>query len=299
MNENPDGIPADANKRKFTGIWIPAEIWEDPNIPGLAKMLYAEISSFGGAGCWKKSDELREPLGVSAETFQKLCRQLREAGYITERRAFGRIIRQSTLGFHHQQEIPGDEQPEIPANEHQEIPGVHKEYSKNKERTHKGDETVADKSPKQYGREDINEIVDLWESETGTSIKGDVNQRRQVYNLIRKHGAEATKALVMLAGEARRSGDQFAPQIATPSDLTGKFSKLERLRLWDNRRKLARPFGQSTPASAILPPPAMNADEWDRRYGADSISDEERAEVSQRFKEARKTLPFLNKGGEK
>lgn len=295
MNNNPDGIPADANKRKFTGIWIPAEIWEDANIPGLAKMLYAEISSFGGAGCWKKSDELREPLGVSAETFQKLCRQLREAGYITERRAFGRIIRQSTLGFYHQQEIPADEHQENPGDEHTEKPGVQLEYSKNKERIHTGDETVADES-KSYGREDINEIVALWESETGTSLKGQQNQRRQIYNLLRRHGYEATIALVKLVGESRRVHDQFAPQIATPADLTGKYSKLERLRLWDERRKLGRPFGQQgNPQPARIPRP-FDPNEWDRHY---EISDEERAEVSQRFKEARKTLPFLNKGGQK
>lgn len=277
MNDTPDGIPADAYKRKFTGIWIPAEIWEDKTIPGLAKMLYAEISSFGASGCWKKSDELREPLGVSAETFQKLCRQLREAGYITERRAFGRIIRQSTLGFHHQQEIPGDEQPENPADEHQEIPGVHKEYRKNIERT-KGDESPA------YGREDINEIIDLWESETGITIKGDANQRRQVYNLIRKHGHEATKALVRRVGAMRRVHDQFAPQILKPGDLTGKYSKLERLEAWESRHQ------DQQPQVVIIPKLYQPAPERE-------ISDEERAEVSQRFKEARKTLPFLKKKG--
>jgi hypothetical protein len=51
MNEQLNGIPADANERKFIGIWIPAEIWLDPNLTGLAKMLYAEIASFGDRGC--------------------------------------------------------------------------------------------------------------------------------------------------------------------------------------------------------------------------------------------------------
>lgn len=279
MNNDTQSIPRDANIRKFTGIWIPAEIWEDANLPGLAKMLYAEIGSFGDAGCWKRSDELREPLGVSAETFQKLCRQLREAGYITERRAFGRIIRQSSLGFAHRREIPADEHQEIPGDEQPEIPGVHKEYSKSKERTYNGEATP---KAEEFGRTDINELAKLWESEVSVAITTQAD-RRQLYNIIRKYGPEGAQELVRRIGASRRSGDRFAPQILLPRDIVGKYSKLPKLEAWEAR--------QPKQEQAFYQPPAMP-----EYSGAFEVqSDEEREKVSQMMKEARQRLGFAKK----
>ena len=96
-----------------------------------------------------------------------------------------------------------------------------------------------------YGREDINELAELWEAQTGIAIKGQKQQRYALANLIKSRGYEATKALVMAVGDTRRVNDRFAPQIATPRELTGKYSKLERLLLWQERNKLAHPFGQA------------------------------------------------------
>lgn len=284
-NEHPDG-------ELMRYVVITQDLLGASDLNANEKIVLAYISSF--KEYYAANESAGAFLGLSTRIVERAKQKLTRLGYI---RIIKKTGRGNVYAFNLERlaKIGGADSPKMADQTRQNWRTEIKEEIK--DLNSKGDETVADESPKQYGREDINEIVDLWESETGTSIKGQQNQRRQVYNLIRKHGAEATKALVMLVGEARRSGDQFAPQIATPSDLTGKYSKLERLRLWDNRRKLARPFGQSTPAPAILPPPAMSADEWDRRYGVDSISDEERAEVSQRFKEARKTLPFLKKGG--
>ena len=39
-------------------------------IPALARALYGEIASYGKSGCGGKTEELREPLGVSEKTFQ-------------------------------------------------------------------------------------------------------------------------------------------------------------------------------------------------------------------------------------
>ena len=294
MNEQLNGIPADANERRFTGIWIPAEIWLDPNLTGLAKMLYAEIASFGDRGCWKKSDELREPLGISSDTFQRICRQLKDGGYITERRAFGRIVRKTTLGFYSSTENPhrpqntADEQPQKPADEQPQIPGVHKEYSKNKERTHINDAEASPESEKsaEYGRQDINAMVERWSDEI-SDIKDDKNQRRQIYNLIRKYGEAGTIGLIYRIVAMQTTGDQYAPLILKPSDLTGKYSKLAKLEAWEQRQAEA-PKLASAPSSWFQRPPEY-----------EEISDEERAIVSQRFKEARKSLPFLNKEGKK
>lgn len=310
INQNYDGIPQDAEKRKFEGIWIPAEIWLDENINGHERLLYAEIASFGSRGCWKKSEELMKLLGVGREAFQRTCRNLRERGYITEKRMFGRIVRTTTLAFcssdgnRHQSENQAVHQAVSPTDEQAVSPTVQKEYTKEYTKV-KGDESVAEgvenSEKKQYGREDINELVDLWQAETGIDIKGQQNQRRQLYNLLRKYGADGTKALVRRVGNAIRSGDRFAPQIATPSDLTGKYSKLARLDMWETRNQLARPFGQGSAPQEDRPTPEyLRGGIPDYNGAFIPVSDEEHEKVSQMFKEARKTLPFLQKkGGQK
>ena len=287
-DQNYDGIPVDADKRKFTGIWIPAEIWLDAEISALAKLLYAEIASFGDRGCWKKSEELMEPLGIGRVLFQKLCRELNQGGYISEKRKFGRIVRTSTLAFQSSARKPHQckKQPvhqALSCTDEQAVSRtVHKEYTKDYCSKEQGDANIAEpveKSKNEYGRADLNELEALWEHETGISIKGQQNQRRQLTNLVRKYGCEATKTLVRRVGVAIRSRDRFAPQIATPSELTGKFSKLQRLELWENRNKVARPFGNH-------PTPQMP----DYNGAWDEKSDEERAEVSAMMREFRAKL---------
>ena len=309
IDQNYEDIPKDAEKRTFNGIFIPAEIWLDENINGHERLLYAEIASFGKKGCWKRSEELMKLLGVGREAFQKTCRNLRERGYISEKRMFGRIVRTSTLTFcstvgnSHQSENQAVHQAVSPADEQAVSPAVQKEYTKEYTKV-KGDDNVAEgveNSKKEYGRADVNELAELWESETGISIKGQQNERRQLYNLLRKYGYEATKTLVRRVGTANRSGDRFAPQIAVPSDLTGKYSKLPKLELWESRRENSRPFGQGSEAQDDRPVPSyLRGGIPDYNGAFIPVSDEEHAKVSQMFKEARKTLPFLQKkGGQK
>lgn len=287
MNQNEiTGIPIDAEKRKFTGIWIPAEIWQDDSLPALAKMLYAEIASFGERGCWKKSEELMKPLNIGRACFQNLCRALRDGGYITEQRKFGRIVRTITLGFSsaqktHQCEKQAVHQAEWRADEQAVSQAVHKEYTKEYVSKETRDKNVADDVEKSFGRADINELVEMWQNETGIDIKGQQNQRRQLYNLTRKYGLEKTKRIIEQVGKATRSGDRYAPLITTPSDLTGRFEKLSKLVMWHNRNQIARPFGNN---QAITPAPAMamasmKHDLPDYGGAFDVQSDEEREKV--------------------
>lgn len=143
-------IPKGVEKREFTGVWIPKEILDDSNLKAVDKILYAEISSFGQKGCWKKSEDLRNLTGVGVDAFRESCKRLRLGGYITEKRSFGRIIRTTTLGFsskekpitneeenpcverggfYHRSGNPCDEQRENPCVEQRENPRVHIENS--------------------------------------------------------------------------------------------------------------------------------------------------------------------------
>lgn len=278
------GIPADAKERIFTGIWIPAEIWLDNNLPPLAKILYAEIASFGRRGCWKKSEELMEPLGIKSTTFQQLCRMLRDGGYITEQRKFGRVVRTTTLGFAspqnlHQCKKRGDEHHKICGDEQAVSRGVQKEYTKEYISNEIRDDVADGPVENSFGREDINELVELWERETGVSIKGQTNQRRQLYNLTRKYGLDKTRGVIKLAGQAAKSSDRYAPIIATPSELTGRYEKLSKLRLWYMRNKATQPT--NTTVAAIKREGADYNGAWE------DPGDEERAKVREMFKQAR------------
>lgn len=278
------GIPADAKERKFTGIWIPAEIWLDDNLPALAKLLYAEIAGFGKRGCWKKSEELMQPLGIKSTTFQQLCKLLRDRGYIVEQRMFGRIVRTTTLSFAspqnlHQRKKRGDEHHKICGDEQAVSRGVHKEYTKEYISNEIRGENVAEPVGNSFGREDINELAELWEHETGVSIKGQQNQRRQLYNLTRKYGLDKTRGIIKLTGRAAKSQDRYAPIIATPSELTGRFEKLSKLRLWYMRNKTTQPT--NTTVAAIKREGADYNGAWD------DPGDAERARVREMFKQAR------------
>lgn len=158
-------------------------------------------------------------------------------------------------------------------------------YNKDKIKEKEKGNSSVEKSKKEYGRADINELEDLWESETGISIKGQQNQRRQLYNLLRKYGSDAIKTLIRRVGVATRSRDRFAPQIAMPSDLTGKYSKLTKLQMWENRNKYARPFGSPAPVPVSKGIPDYNG-AWDEQ------SDEERAKVSEMMRQAKQKMGF-------
>lgn len=275
-NDHPDG-----ELRRY--VVITQDLLGASDLNANEKLVLAYISSFDEF--YASNASTGEFLGLSERIVERAKQKLTRLDYI-------RIIKQTGRGNIYSFNLlrlaknGGADSPKLADQTSQKWRTEIKEEIKEKII---GDESVADE-PKSYGREDINEIIDLWESETGITIKGDANQRRQVYNLIRKHGHEATKALVRRVGAMRRVNDQFAPQILTPADLTGKYSKLSRLEAWENRHQEQHP-------QVVIIPKRFDNDEYDRKYGR--ISDEERAEVSQRFKEARKTLPFLQKGGKK
>lgn len=90
--------------------------------------------------------------------------------------------------------------------------------------------------PQQFGNPDVNAMLDAWAEATGFDLKNQKMERYAMSGLIKSHGLDATKALVERVKRARRSDDRFAPQIAKPSQLRGKYSKLEALTMWEERQ---------------------------------------------------------------
>lgn len=109
-------------------------------------------------------------------------------------------------------------------------------------------------APKRYGSAEINDLLDLWAQETGFSHHGVKMERYAISGLLRQYGSEATKALIRRVGRATRSRDRFAPQIAKPSQLRGKYEKLTALTVWENRKDL--PSGDGPDLRKLYETPA-------------------------------------------
>lgn len=149
-----------------------------------------------------------------------------------------------------------------------------------------------DESPKRYGNADINEILDLWEEATGFSHHSEKRERFAANNLLRKFGLEATKALVKRVEAARRSDDQFAPQIAKPSQLMGKYEKLTALTMWEERtakREEAERANDNTPDFRKL---YANPEAAHYYHDCRPSTPEEKAEVHRKAEEIKKKLPW-------
>jgi hypothetical protein len=110
-----------AQKREFTGVWIPKEIILDERLKPIDKILYAEIACF--EECYKKQSELLKICGVGAKAFQASCRRLTKFGYMAQCRKFGRVYRKSTFSTPNGR----DEQSQKGADEQSQKGAVHLE----------------------------------------------------------------------------------------------------------------------------------------------------------------------------
>lgn len=91
----------------------------------------------------------------------------------------------------------------------------------------------------EFGNADVNEALERWCEATGYDLKSNKYERRAIFNLLRRKDINALgglKVLLKLVKEASGIDSQFAPRIVKPSELGGKYSKLERLLEWSKRK---------------------------------------------------------------
>lgn len=137
-------------------------------------------------------------------------------------------------------------------------------------------------TPKRYGNAEVNDALDLWEHETGFDHHSTKAERYAIAGLIKQHGYEATKALIKRVGIATRSRDRFAPQIAKPSQLRGKYSKYEALVQWERRQDYRDPDQPNlqklyeTPREYAEPQPEDNTTYEQRHANAEAIREQYR-----------------------
>jgi hypothetical protein len=86
--------------------------------------------------------------------------------------------------------------------------------------------------PETVPKEQIDEMLSLWEAEIGYAIKSETSNRRAIASLIREHGREG---LIKLIGGAKLAlDDQYAPRI---SDFVSLRRKENDLMIWGRKRQ--------------------------------------------------------------
>ena len=71
-------------EREFKGVWIPREVWLNPDLSLTEKALLAEIDSFTGDGkaFYKSNETIQEEYKVSRPTISKALKKLEGLGFI-------------------------------------------------------------------------------------------------------------------------------------------------------------------------------------------------------------------------
>lgn len=267
---NQREMEQEALRRTF--IQIPMEIFYDSRLTPNDKIIYGRINTFDEF--FESRAHTAELLAVSTKQVQRSVAKLLELGYIEFVHNDGRENRYRATEAPLRQlrmeralkvrGIPTDTRPDeidpswtICPNERTICPPnrticptEYKDRVNGEENIHgaeapgkpsSNDEPLKeDEEPKRYGNAEINEFLDEWAEATGFAWHGVRQERFAAKNLIAKYGPEAIKALVTRVKAARHSDDQFAPQIAKPSQLVGKYEKLTALTMWEERNAKAK-----------------------------------------------------------
>jgi hypothetical protein len=80
---------------KFTGVWIPAMVFQNANLSMTAKLLYGVVAALDGSdGCYASNAYLQRHLGLSERSIQAVLKELDDACLIRREEFNGkRIIR--------------------------------------------------------------------------------------------------------------------------------------------------------------------------------------------------------------
>lgn len=246
--------------KEYTGVWIPAEVMESDELEPLDKLVYGEIASF--RECYGSNAWLAKRVKRSIRTVIGSVNKLVDLGFV-ERSCFNgrsrtlRVVKFRTADVQNSAQQTCEEL-------HTENKVENKVENNNSEEPKKSE----------YGNHEVNALLELWEHETGLTANVAKANRLAAYNLIRKKGFDGAKAVVELVGRALRSGDKYAPRIASFRDLQGQYEKLSKLEAWEARQN------PSTPG--------VSMSFYERDYvDKPEISDEEREKVREEIKRAK------------
>jgi hypothetical protein len=74
-------------ERQFKGLWIPKRIVEHPELPGVAKMIWADIDSMSSCDMWyyKRNSTIAEEMGISERSASRYIAQLIDLGLVVNK----------------------------------------------------------------------------------------------------------------------------------------------------------------------------------------------------------------------
>ena len=261
QDQQQERLNRDKEQERFARrfVTVPFEVMLDERLTLADKFVYGRALGF--YEFFESAEKTAAFIGISADQARKSKQKLEKLGlikcflddgrgkrYIAEldpRKMKLSAERQRRLEENHnaigkKNQSPWENQP--PENkerlkEEESLSLKDKSFKESSEPTSENEESLNEEpeKPKRYGKAEVNEILDEWEAATDFQWHGVRQERFAVNTLLRKFGPEATKALVRRVRAARRSDDQFAPQIAKPSQLVGKYEKLTALTMWEER----------------------------------------------------------------
>lgn len=313
--------PQDQQNKPSGFVILTMEILEDKSLSTAEKFVLARITGFDKAeGHYESVENTAAALGLSKRSVQYARKHLEELGYIETVGITDlgtKLIRIKSFHPDGAQKMHPGAKTALENGGAKSAPGCKICHSgvQNLHPIIKGEERISlkDKSfkeaqapgdeseevqlneeiPKRYGNAEVNEILDEWEEATGFSWHSTKQERFATNTLLRKYGSDATKALVRRVQRARRANDQFAPQIAKPSQLLGKYEKLTALTMWEERQTKAEAKEAEAHAPAYVPE-YMRMPDGPRQEYVDVRPEtpEEKAEAHRKAMEIRAKLPF-------
>ena len=208
---NPDNP-----KKEYTGVWIPKTVMECRDLSPIDKIVYGEIACF--TKCYGSNKWLAERIGRSEVTASRSVNKLVRLGFVdflgmdgnirflkAYQKRRGRVIKNDKAGS-------------------SKMTSIDKSIDK---RLDKMDTKVSigEVSPETYGRVEINQLFDSWESVTGLPITSNKTKNRYAcHNLINKYGVDGVEKLIRVVERAQV--DKYAPRVADFCDLQAKLNQL-------------------------------------------------------------------------
>lgn len=280
------------NEKRF--IMIPMEVMTDERLTLADKAVYGRGHFFNEY--FESAAETAKLLGISENQVKISKRKLESLGFMACIANDGRGKRYVTLTPWQQGRLSENDRQTVRKcqSDSQNLTPEYKESLNGGERLSSKDKSLEDASvaddgplneqetPKRYGNAEVNDALDLWEHETGFDHHNAKAERYAIAGLIKQHGYEATKALIKRVGIATRSRDRFAPQIAKPSQLRGKYSKFEALVQWERRQDYRDPDQPNlqklyeTPREYAEPQPEDHTTYEQRHANAEAIREQYR-----------------------
>lgn len=226
----------------YYGI-LPADVRYDKDLLPNAKLLFVEITSLcrQQGYCWATNSYFAELLGASERTVTRWIKLLCDKGYcFTTTKTFrwqdGTIkkVRYICLSKKAADDLKNLSQEDILGRHHIDISvqnhidtGV--AYNKINNELDKSlmdtNVSIGEVSPETYGKVEINQLFDSWESTTGLPITSNKTKNRYACNnLIGKYGVDGVEKLIRVVERAQM--DKYAPRIADFCDLQAKLNQL-------------------------------------------------------------------------